>query len=125
MALPSNPGPSLSQFGVVQAPFGNIVQMGLLSVPVIPVSVAAATTVEQAFTVAGLQVTDFVFITKTSAQAGLSVATSRVSALNTLAVTYSNASAGAIVPAAETYVMLVARPQPFVALNLPVAMPLL
>ena len=125
MALPSNPGPSLSQFGVVQAPFGNIVQMGLLSVPVIPALVAAATTAEQTFTVVGVQTTDVVFITKPSAQAGLSIATSRVSALNTLAVTYSNTTAAAITPAAETYTMLIARPQPFVALNLPVAMPLL
>ena len=125
MALPSNPGPSLSQFGVVQAPFGNIVQMGLLSVAVIPVSVAASATAEQIFIVAGLQTTDVVFVTKPSAQVGLSIATSRVSALNTLAITYSNASIGAITPTAETYVFLIARPQPFVALNLPVAMPLL
>ena len=125
MALPSNPGPSLSQFGVPQAPFGNLSQLGLLSVPVIPVSVAAATTVEQTFTVAGLQTSDVVFVTKPSAQAGLSIATARVSALATLAVTYSNASAGAIVPTAETYTMLVARPQPFVVGNLSTSMPLL
>ena len=125
MALPSNPGPSLSQFGVVQAPFGNIVQMGLLSVAVIPVSVAASASAEQTFTVAGLQTTDVVFVTKPSAQVGLSIATSRVSALNTLAITYSNPSIAAITPTAETYVFLIARPQPFVALNLPVAMPLL
>ena len=125
MAIPFNPGPSTSQFGVPQAPFGNIVQLGLLQVPVIPVSVAAGTTAEQSFAVAGLQLTDIVFVSKPSAQAGLSIATSRVSALNTLAVTFSNASAGAITPTAESYAMLVARPQPFVASNLPVAMPLL
>ena len=125
MAIPFNPGPSISQFNVPQSPFGNIAQLGLLSVPVIPVSVAAATTVEQTFTVVGLQVADVVFITKPSAQAGLSIATSRVSALGTLAVTYSNTTAGAITPTAESYAMLVARPQPFVALNLPLAMPLL
>jgi len=125
MALPSNPGPSLSQFGVVQAPFGNISQLGLLSLAVIPVAVAAATTAEQTFTVVGLQVSDVVFITKPSGQAGLSIATARVSALATLAVTYSNTTAGAITPAAETYTMLVARPQPFVVGNLSTSMPLL
>jgi len=125
MALPFNPGPSISQFNVPQSPFGNIAQLGLLQVPVIPVSVAAATTVEQTFTVVGLQVADVVFITKPSAQAGLSIATSRVSALGTLAVTYSNTTAGAITPNAESYTMLVARPQPFIVGNLPFVMPLL
>ena len=125
MALPFNPGPSISQFNVPQSPFGNLSQLGVLQVPVIPVSVAAGTTVEQTFTVAGLQVSDIVFITKPSAQAGLSIGTARVSAVATLAVTYSNVTAGAITPNAESYAMLVARPQPFVALNLPLAMPLL
>ena len=125
MALPFNPGPSISQFNVPQSPFGNISQLGLLQIPVVPVSVAAATTVEQTFTVVGLQVADVVFITKPSAQAGLSIATSRVSALGTLAVTYSNTTAGAITPTTEAYTMLVARPQPFVAGNLPLVMPLL
>lgn len=125
MAVPFNPGPSTSQFNVPQSPFGNLSQLGLLQVAVVPVSVAAGTTVEQTFTVAGLQVADIVFMSKPSAQAGLSIATARVSALATLAVTYSNVTAGAITPAAESYAMLVARPQPFVALNLPVSMPLL
>ena len=125
MAVPFNPGPSISQFGVPQSPFGNIAQLGLLQVPVIPVSVAAGTTVEQTFAVAGLQLSDVVFVSKPSAQAGLSIATARVSALATLAVTFSNASAGAVVPSAESYLVLVARPQPFVALNLPFGMPLL
>ena len=125
MAVPFNPGPSTSQFAVPQSPFGNLAQLGVLSVPVIPVSVAASTTVEQTFTVTGLQVADIVFMSKPSLQAGLSIGTARVSALNTLAVTFSNMSAAAIVPLAESYAMLVARPQPFIVGNLPVAMPLL
>ena len=125
MAIPFNPGASTSQFGVPQSPMGNIQQLGVLFVPVVPASVAAATTVEQTFTVVGLQMSDVVFVTKPSAQAGLSVATARVSALATLAVTYSNTTAGAIVPSAETYTMLVARPQPFVVGNLATSMPLL
>ena len=125
MALPSNPGPSLSQFGVPQAPFGNLAQIGLLSVAVAPASVAATTSAEQTFTVTGLQTTDAVFVSKPSAQAGLAVATARVSASNTLAVTFVNASAGAITPTTETYQLMVLRPQPFVASNLQTAMPLL
>lgn len=125
MALPFNPGPSISQFNVPQSPFGNLSQLGLLQVAVIPVAVAAGTTVEQTFTVVGLQLADIVFMSKPSAQAGLAIATARVSALATLAVTYTNVTAGSITPAAESYAILVARPQPFVALNLPVGMPLL
>lgn len=125
MALPFNPGPSTSQFGVPQSPFGNLSQLGLLQVVVVPVAVAANTTAEQTFTVTGLQLSDIVFVTKPSAQAGLSIATSRVSALNTLAVTYSNSSGFSVTPTAESLSMLVARPQPFIVGNLPVAMPLL
>lgn len=125
MTVPFNPGPSTSQFGVPQSPFGDLSQWGLLQVAVAPVSVGAATTAEQTFTVVGLQTTDAVIVSKPSFQAGLSIATARVSALNTLAITYANPSAGAITPATETYQLFVARPQPFVALNLPSAMPLL
>ena len=125
MAIPFNPGPSTSQFGVVQAPFGNLVQIGLLGVAVTPVAVAAATTAEQTFLVVGLLVTDAVFVSKPSAQAGLAITTARVSASGVLAVTYANPTAGSITPSAESYQLMVLRPQPFVIGNLPSAMPLL
>ena len=125
MAIPFNPGASTSQFGVPQSPMGNIQQLGLLSVPVVPASVAAATTVEQTFTVAGVITGDVMFVTKPTAQAGLSIATSRIAATGVIAITYSNTTAVAITPTAETYTMLIARPQPFVVGNLSTTMPLL
>lgn len=70
-----------------------------------PASVAANTTVEQTFTVTGLVANSPVWINKTSAQPGLSILGCRVSATNTLAITYGNTSAAAIVPASETYVI--------------------
>ena len=125
MALPSNPGPSTSAFGVPQAPFGNLVQIGLLGVALAPVSVGAATTAEQTFTVTGLQSSDAVVVTKPTAQAGLAVASARVTSAGLLAITYVNPTAGALTPTTETYQLLVYRPQPFVIGNLPSAMPLL
>lgn len=70
-----------------------------------PVSVAANTTAEQTFTVTGLVAGSPVWINKPSAQAGLGIVGVRVSATNTLAVTYGNSSAAAIVPASETYLV--------------------
>jgi hypothetical protein len=70
-----------------------------------PVSVAALTTVEQTFTVTGLVASSVAWVNKPTAQAGLGIVGVRVSALNTLAITYSNTSAAAIVPPTETYVI--------------------
>lgn len=66
-------------------------------------SVAANTTAEQTFTVTGLETTDIVFVNKPSASAGLGIVNARVSAANTLAITFVNATAAPIDPAAETY----------------------
>lgn len=68
-----------------------------------PVSVAAATTAEQTFTVTGLISGTPVWVNKPSVQAGLAIAGVRVSATNTLAINYLNTTASAIVPATEVY----------------------
>lgn len=68
-----------------------------------PVSVAANTTAEQTFTVAGLPANSQVVVNKPSFTTGLGIGSARVSALNTLAITYINNTAAAIVPPAETY----------------------
>lgn len=70
-----------------------------------PASVAANTTAEQAFTVPGLAVGDSIDVNKPSHQAGLSVGNVRVSAANTLSIQFVNTTAGALVPAAETYII--------------------
>ena len=69
-----------------------------------PASVAANNTAEQTFTVTGLAVGDVVFVNKPTSQAGLGIAGVRVSAANTLAITFINATASPIVPtASEVY----------------------
>lgn len=75
-----------------------------LTASLTPAAVAANTTAEQTFAVTGLAVGDVVFVNKPTAQAGLGIVGARVSAANTLAITFSNNTAGSITPtAAETY----------------------
>lgn len=69
-----------------------------------PVAVAANTTAEQTFNVPGLNTDMTVFINKPTAQAGLGIVGVRVSAADTLAITFANNTAAPITPtAAETY----------------------
>lgn len=83
--------------------FGNVLGFGVAAVSLDVASVAANTTAEQTFTVNGLKTTMAVFVCKPSASAGLGVVNARVSAANTLAITFVNATAAPIDPAAETY----------------------
>lgn len=90
---------------------GNIFAGGVMNVTLSPASVAANTTAEQTFAVTGLQVGDVVTINKPTAQAGLGVVGNRVSAAGTIAITFGNNTAGAIVPtAAEVYRVTYWRP---------------
>lgn len=89
---------------------GNVAALGVISVALSPAQVAANTTAEQTFTVPGLLVGDYVGVNKPSAQAGLGVAAVRVSAANTLAITFSNNTASPITPtASETYLVQYTR----------------
>lgn len=74
-------------------------------------SVAANTSAEQTFTLTGLQVGDLILTcNKPSLSAGLSIGNYRVSAANTIAITYVNSTGSAIDPAAETYSIVSLRP---------------
>lgn len=69
-----------------------------------PALVAANTTAEQTFAVAGLAVNDVVTVNKPTAQAGLGIVGARVSGAGTLAITFANVTAAGITPtAAEVY----------------------
>jgi hypothetical protein len=70
-----------------------------------PVSVAAGTTAEQTFTVNSLSASTSALVAKPSFTPGLHVVGARVSAASTLAITYQNSAATAIVPPAETYMI--------------------
>jgi hypothetical protein len=98
------PGPS-------DIPRGNIQLAMLLNLTISPAQVAINTTVEQTFTLQGLQLGDIVAVTKPTTQAGLGIVNSRVTAANTIGITFVNATAGTITPtASETYIVELNRP---------------
>jgi hypothetical protein len=74
-------------------------------------SVAADTTAEQTFTVPGLKTGDMVMVNKPALDAGLGVANARVSAADTIAITFVNATAAPVDPSAETYSIFWFRPE--------------
>jgi hypothetical protein len=86
-------------------------RFGVVAATIDVASVAANTTAEQTFAVQGLKVGDFVAVSKPSLTAGLGVSTARVSAANTLAITFDNNTAGAIDPAPEAYLVFWFRPE--------------
>ena len=90
---------------------GNLVKQSVISVTLTPALIVLNTTAEQTFTVNGLLPGDMVLVNKPTTQAGLGIIGSRVSAANTLAITFSNNTAASITPtAAQTYLVLVSRP---------------
>ena len=117
----SNPGPAIDLSDFPQSSIGNIQKVGLFQIALTPASVAANTTAEQAFAATGIGLStggfpsiepqDFVWVNKPTAQAGLGIVGMRVSATDTLAITYMNDTASPIVPTAETYLVFVARRQ--------------
>jgi len=112
----SNPGPASEVLpDTVQMPTGNIWKVGVFSVTLSPVSVGVTTTTEQTFasTGIGLLITDFIVVQKPTSQAGLGIVGTRVSASDTLAITFINMAAATITPTqAEVYTVGVFRVQP-------------
>lgn len=93
-------------------PKGNISGNWILGVALTPSAIGATTTSEQTFTITGLQLGDFVDVSKPSHQPGISLGNARVSAANTLALEFANVSSGTLTPtAAETYSVGVTRPE--------------
>lgn len=82
---------------------------GRISQSLTPVSVATITCAEQAFTVTGLQLGDSVTVTPPSITAGVAPVCARVSAANTLQITFCNPTAGPLVPAAGVYQIQITR----------------
>lgn len=92
-------------YGIRTARLNPVAPLVLYNQTLTPVSVAAATTAEQTFTVTGLVSGSAVWINKPSLTAGLAIAGVRVSATNTLAINYVNLTGSAIVPPAESYII--------------------
>ena len=90
---------------------GNLPKQAVISVTLSPAAVSANTSAEQTFTVNGLLAGDHVAVNKPSAHAGLGIVGCRVSADNTLAITFGNFTGGSITPtASEVYRVLLSRP---------------
>jgi len=113
-ATGSNPGPNSATVpDTVQSPVGNVWKVASLTAKLSPASVANATSAEQTFAVTGLLTTDAITVNKPTAQAGLGIVGSRVSATDVLAITFGNFTAATITPtASEVYTLFVARVQP-------------
>lgn len=88
---------------------GNVRSAGVLDVSLTPASVNANTLAEQTFTVPGLQTGDFVYVTANISTA-VAIIGARVSAADTLAIRFSNATGAGVVPTAGTYRVFVVRP---------------
>lgn len=84
---------------------------GVVSVSLTPVSTAATTTAEQTLTVQGLTTDMFVGVNLPAATAYLGVAGVRVSAANTLAITFSNASSAGLTSASGIHKIYWFKPE--------------
>lgn len=72
--------------------------------------ITASTSVERTYPVPGLQVGDHVSVNKPSLTAGIVIGTARVSAVDTLAITFGNCTAATpSLPASENYLLRVTR----------------
>ncbi|HEY8879207.1 MAG TPA: hypothetical protein VIN03_16685 [Roseateles sp.] len=122
----SNPGPSVTTANQTGIGYTNNLFDVMIGTTLSPAIVAANTTAEQTFTVTGLQVGDIITAYKPTAQAGLSLVGARVSAANTLALTFGNNTGAGITPtASEIYALNVIRLLPQYVGNLPTTLPLI
>lgn len=89
---------------------GNMLKAFLLGVSLTPAAVATITSAEQTFTVVGLIPGDFVYVAMPSLVAGIGIVNARVSAKDTLAISFVNPTAGSVTPVSGIYDVLVLRP---------------
>lgn len=74
-----------------------------------PVSVAANTSVEQTFTLTGINSTDTIIINAPSLVAGVGIAGVRSTAKDTIGITFINATGSGVIPASGTYNIIAIR----------------
>ena len=96
-------------------PAGNEFGVYIVSASITPAATATITCAEQTFTVTGAKVGDFVMVNPPSITAGVSLTCARVSAANTVALTFCNPTAGSLTAPAGTYVFKFSRPESNVA----------
>ncbi|MCA6258686.1 MAG: hypothetical protein IM650_11400 [Phenylobacterium sp.] len=86
-------------------------RFGVITFVYDPASVAAATTAEQTVTVPGVRPGDYIEVTKPTLTAGVGIVNARVSAVDTVAIQWVNATAAPVDPPSETYTAFVFRPE--------------
>lgn len=82
-----------------------------------PAEVATITTAEQTVTVPGAELGDAVVVTPPGHQAGVVAAAARVTAANTVGITFVNPTAAGVTPTAGDYIFTLFRPETGVAAN--------
>ena len=80
-----------------------------VSASLAPTAVAANTTVEQAFTVAGILPGDGIDVTPPALTSGIILGNARCSAANTLQLQFSNVTAGSLTPPAGVHQLVIVR----------------
>jgi len=88
--------------------YGNVAGLNIVKATLNPEEISANTTEELTFTVAGLKTTDRVWVSKPSHTTGVGVVNARVSAADTLAITFMNTTGSGVDPAEEEYTIFVA-----------------
>jgi len=74
-----------------------------------PASVAANTTVEESFTLSGINSHDTLIINPPSVTTGIGIAGVRASAKDEISITFINATGGALVPPSGEYIIVAIR----------------
>jgi hypothetical protein len=91
---------------------GNIRLEQILSLTLTPnngSAITANSSVENTYTLPGVQVNDFIEINKPTHTSGLCVGNVRVSAANQIAIMWCNVTTGSITPIAEAYLVAISR----------------
>lgn len=109
MARTHYSGPIVSDNGLEVGGGTTITKISVYEVDLTPVAVAAATTAEQTFTVPGLDPKDKVIVNGPQPVAGTGIVNARVSAADTLAITFVNVTAAAVTPASGVYKVVAIR----------------
>ncbi|NCC41539.1 MAG: hypothetical protein EOM21_19395 [Gammaproteobacteria bacterium] len=94
---------------------GNAKGVYVVKISFTPAEVATITTAEQDVTVPGVNVGDAVTVSPPGHEAGVVAAAARVTAANTVGITFVNPTAGGVTPTAGDYIFTITRPENGVA----------
>lgn len=90
---------------------GNVRGIAVVSVTLTPTQVSGNTTAEQQFTVYGSHSYHYVQVNPPSATAGIGIVGSRGVTKDTIAITFSNNTSGALTPPAGIYKVMLVVPE--------------